>query len=683
MKRIIFLLITLFSIQLQSQIVVDNTAPYNTPNYLVNNILLGGGVTAINHTFQGEPSQIGWFNAINTPLGIDSGIVMACGDIYTLDPIVGSSFPFLPNTVTDPDLLAVANSVPGLIGQTFSVSSIGDVAVLEFDFIPTSDSMEFRYAFGSQEYFAWENSSFNDVFGFFLSGPGIAGPWDNGAINLAYIPNTNPQLPITVSSVNSVTPINQQYFVDNQSGLNIIADVKGFTTVLTAQALVQCGETYHIKLAIADGSDQSLNSYVWLEAGSFYSPPLSVVNNLGIDSTVMEIPCNATLTLTADAGVGASYEWFDVATSSVFSTNSFVDVGQGQYVVAADISGCTKFSDTLTVISDPAPVIDLGPDLIIACNSDTIINPIVFGGTSPYSYLWNSGDTDSMLVLSDGLYYVTVTDLLGCSGVDTVEVIYDATPVATISGGGAICDDGTTTNIDFTFNGLLPWNLTYTNGSSSSTINNINASNYSITTSIPGEYNIALADDPNACAADIIGENITIIVKPLPTPLIDPEFSEIYPGDEVALTAGTYSSYWWYNINDPNTIISENEILIVDSTLTTYLIVEAENGCFGTSPNAIVNYIPRVDLFIPNTFTPNGDEHNDLLVIIGDKIETFYMAITNRWGEAVYTTNDINKFWDGKFNGEPVKEGVYSYQVAIIGKDGRPFNTTGTINVIY
>ena len=164
MKRIIFLLITLFSIQLQSQIVVDNTAPYNTPNYLVNNILLGGGVTAINHTFQGEPSQIGWFNAINTPLGIDSGIVMACGDIYTLDPIVGSSFPFLPNTVTDPDLLAVANSVPGLIGQTFSVSSIGDVAVLEFDFIPTSDSMEFRYAFGSQEYFAWENSSFNDVF---------------------------------------------------------------------------------------------------------------------------------------------------------------------------------------------------------------------------------------------------------------------------------------------------------------------------------------------------------------------------------------------------------------------------------------------------------------------------------------------------------------------------------------
>ena len=48
----------------------------------------------------------------------------------------------------------------------------------------------------------------------FLSGPGIAGPWTNGAVNLAYIPNTSAQLPITISSVNSVTPINQQYFID-------------------------------------------------------------------------------------------------------------------------------------------------------------------------------------------------------------------------------------------------------------------------------------------------------------------------------------------------------------------------------------------------------------------------------------------------------------------------------------
>ena len=168
MKRIAFLLLVLFTIKAQSQIVIDNLAPYNSAIYLVDNVLLGGGVVASNHTYQGEASQIGWFDAVNTNLGIDNGIVMCTGDIYALDPINGGSFPFLPNIVTDPDLLAVANSVPGMIGQSFSVSSINDVAILEFDFIPTSDSMEFRYSFGSQEYFGFENSSYNDVFGFFL-----------------------------------------------------------------------------------------------------------------------------------------------------------------------------------------------------------------------------------------------------------------------------------------------------------------------------------------------------------------------------------------------------------------------------------------------------------------------------------------------------------------------------------
>mgnify|MGYP001261002840 CR=1 FL=1 len=59
---------------LSAQILIDNTPPYNNPNWLVDNILLGGGIVASNHAFQGDPVQIGWFNALNTTLGIDSGI---------------------------------------------------------------------------------------------------------------------------------------------------------------------------------------------------------------------------------------------------------------------------------------------------------------------------------------------------------------------------------------------------------------------------------------------------------------------------------------------------------------------------------------------------------------------------------------------------------------------------------
>jgi gliding motility-associated-like protein len=759
MKHLLIVIISFWAFyNVNAQIVIDNNPPYDNPTWLIDNILLGGGVVASNHAYQGETVQIGWFNAINTNLGIDSGIVMACGDIYLLDPNNAGIGGLLPNTVTDPDLLGVANSVPGLIGQSFSVSSIGDVAVLEFDFVPTSDSLEFRYAFGSQEYFAWENSSYNDVFGFFLSGPGIAGPYSsppaypNGSVNLAIVPSTNPPLPITISSINSVTPINQQYFVDNQSGLNIIADANGFTTVLTASAFVECGETYHIRLAIADGSDQSLNSYVWLEAGSFSSPPLNIADNLGIDSAYMSIPCNSTVVLTANGGSGATYQWSDNS-SVVFSTDSSVTVGDGTYVVSADILGCAVLSDTLTVVEGDFPTFSFGPDLMIPCNSDTIINPVVSGGTTPYSYLWNTGQSDSMLTLGlgnyqltvtdlygcsgsddldinydvapsvnlgtdfnipcnttslvapivvggtapysfmwntgdvsssldlpEGNYQLTVTDIYGCSGLDDLEITYDAIPTADVFGGDSICDDGSMININFNFNGLLPWDLVFTDGNINYTATNILSSNYTHITNSAGSYEIVQADDLNNCIASNSGI-ADIIVNPLPVAVITPSEVTVYENETVELTAGTYIFYEWYTVND--SLVSNEEILTVSDPGSFYIWVQDENGCEAISEVAIVNVVPITQLFIPNSFTPNDDEHNELFVIKGMNVVTFNIRIFDRWGEQLFESDSIYKYWDGKFNTKKVQQGAYYYNIEVLGKDKQMFKKSGEIKVIY
>ena len=362
-------------------------------------------------------------------------------------------------------------------------------------------------------------------------------------------------------------------------------------------------------------------------------------------------------------------------------TDSMLSIGDGlYYITVTDANGCFGL-DTIELIYDAPPEINLGLNYNIACNTTTLINPIVISGTQPYNYMWNNGSNDPTISVGGGSYNLTVTDIYGCTDTDTIIITEESPPIATISGGGSICDDGTTTSVSFNFNGLLPWSLTYTNGSFSSTINNIDSSNYSLITSNGGQYNIVVAEDPNTCQANIIGENINITINPLPEPIIIPGFYEIYPEEEVSLTAGVYSYYWWYDQND--SLISENEILIADTTMTTYVIVEDDQGCIGISDLAIVESIPRVNLFIPNTFTPNGDEHNDLLVTIANHIESFYMIITNRWGEVVYSTNDINKFWDGKFKGKAVEQGAYTYQVNIIGKDKRPFNTSGIVNAIY
>ena len=385
------------------------------------------------------------------------------------------------------------------------------------------------------------------------------------------------------------------------------------------------------------------------------------------------------LALNIAVPAGGIYSGNGVNTNTFTPSSSIIGLNNIEYNLT-DINGCSASGSQIINVNEK-PSVNLGLDIQIPCRDSFSIIPIIIGGEQPYNYAWSNGSNNPETTVSEGQFILVLTDINGCIDSDDITVTQDITPTATISGGGEICNDGSSTEINFSFSGLLPWNLTYSNGSASSSIYNINTENYIVTTSISGIYNIILADDPNACEADIIGEDVSIIVNELPTPIIQPQFYEIFPGEEVILNTGIYSSYYWYN--DSDSLISSNEFLIVDSTLISYIIVESEDGCFGTSSNSIINFIPRVEFFMPNTFTPNGDQHNDLLTTLGNNIGSFSMSIINRWGEIIFHTDDINKFWDGKFNGYPIKQGTYSYKVNIIGENKRPFTKTGTINVLF
>lgn len=689
MKNILFF--TIICCQLSyAQITIDKTAPYDNSTFLIDNVLLGGGIVASNHAYQGDSMQIGFFGAINTSLGLNKGIVMSTGDIDELDPNYTGFGGTPANVVTDPDLLAVANSVPPLLPapytNSFTVSSINDVAILEFDFITTSDSLSFDYVFGSEEYFAFENSVYNDVFGFFLSGPGITGPYSspanhpNGSVNLAIVPGSNPPLPITISSVNSVTPINDQYFVDNSNGLDTIASADGYTTVLTAEALVQCGQSYHIRIAIADGSDSGLSSFVWLKAGSFASPILNIVDDLGIDSTTMNIPCNSTVTLTADGGVGATYQWYD-NTGNVISTNSNINVADGVYWVTATSLGCPVISDTITVISEPAPTFNFGTNQSIPCNTTFLLDPIVSGGSGNYSFQWNNSLTSSSLFASQGVYSLTVTDNnTGCIASDTIEIIEDSPPSAIMSGGGNICNNGSV-SIEVNYIGLLPWSLVFINQNDTITESNILTNYFSYNSSEPGNYEILLAKDNNMCTAEISGNaNISVSENPSPDILIDNYL--LYQGDTLRLELSElYSSYEWYNINEE--IISNDAFINITDEGEYYVLVVDFNGCSDYSEISIINIANRSELYIPTSFSPNSDMHNELFVIYGQYIKSFNLKILNKWGELLFESNEINKFWDGYYKGNKVKQDKYIYQIDLIGDDNFPFSKTGVIQVIY
>ena len=250
-----------------AQVVIDQDTPVLD---LVNDFLLGDGIVANNVTVTGFEDQIGEF-LDNGSWGLDSGLVLCTGPVSTLE--VGNDYGNGNFDFTgDDDLLAVANEVPPLIGQGFTVASVNDVVYLEFDFIPYGDSLAFNYVFASEEYPAWVNSSFNDVFAFFVSGPGIEGPYSspaefNGSVNIATVPDSDPPLPITISSVND--NLNSElYTTEDIDG--VVQYINGRTIALSASiGDLQIGETYHIRFGIADGTDAALQTAIFLQAGSF------------------------------------------------------------------------------------------------------------------------------------------------------------------------------------------------------------------------------------------------------------------------------------------------------------------------------------------------------------------------------------------------------------------------------
>jgi gliding motility-associated-like protein len=301
MKRILFLFLILFNCAVNAQLVVDNSSL--TPQQLVQSVVVGQGINVSNIKFNGSTvnantvsDQVGLFtNGATTTIGIDKGILLSTGN---------SAISIGPN---DRDLATLPTSNPFVGDNDLYILSnnqvIKNVAILEFDFVPVGNKLSFNFVFASEEYPEFVNDSYNDNFGFFLSGPGITGPFSGGAKNIALIPSTI--LPVSINNLNNgnsnTGPCEYcSYYVNNEGGASIQYD--GFTTVLAANSDVQCGQTYHIKLAIANVGDNNYDSAVFIEGASFSSTGI----NLGSDIKL----CSVTdYTLKTGLNTNEIHEW--------------------------------------------------------------------------------------------------------------------------------------------------------------------------------------------------------------------------------------------------------------------------------------------------------------------------------------------------------------------------------------
>ena len=170
-----------------AQLAVTNTM---TPTQLVQNVLVGGGVTISNVTYTGGANSKGSFtNGATTNLGLGSGIVLTTGTVTQ----TANAATYFMNV----NLGLAGNAQLNAINNG---TSTFDACILEFDFVPLSDTVKFRYVFGSEEYPNWVCSQYQDIFAFFVNGPNPAGG-NYTNYNIALIPGTS--LPVSVNSVNN------------------------------------------------------------------------------------------------------------------------------------------------------------------------------------------------------------------------------------------------------------------------------------------------------------------------------------------------------------------------------------------------------------------------------------------------------------------------------------------------
>lgn len=264
----------------KSQSIIVNGTGMPETNYgaeqLLTDVLLDGGLCSSTSNFQlkDNPSEAfpsldrswGYFEKANSNFPFERGIILTTGFAINAEG---------PNDdiQSDGDYDWTGDAEATYLAN----AGTNNATVFEFDFVPQGNEISFNYIFASEEYPEFScNSSYNDVFAFIISGPGISNdPGLNGK-NIALLPNGQP---VTINNVNDQGCGDDTYYV---AGPFNDIEHGGRTTPLTAYSAVQPGQTYHIRLLIADAGDTSYDSAVFLEAGSF-NLGSTIVDGNGID----------------------------------------------------------------------------------------------------------------------------------------------------------------------------------------------------------------------------------------------------------------------------------------------------------------------------------------------------------------------------------------------------------------
>lgn len=705
-----------------------------TDQELVQSIFLKGFCQNVSNISSiGDPRSVGFFHDATDALGIEAGIILSTGDIKNAEgPNNSSRATEAYNILGDKDL------------ELISTSTIFDAGGITFSFVPLADKVKFRYVFASDEYCEFVGSKFNDVFGFFVSGPGIDGPYSNGAINVAKIPGTDQ--PVSINNVNH--EVNTEYYIRNESYMDDQActnnaspsytaniEFDGFTVPLVAEIDVIPCETYTIRLVVGDVQDKIIDSAVFLEMNSFdiggnirvlastdkedFSNPSETCND-GIltfervsDNNVFQNVAYNILP-SSDATPGEDFNAlpeslrFEPGQSIIEIPLGIITDGKTEPTELFGLEidypcDCVGAENAIFQIEDDIEF-DLAIDKTSACKDQEFkIGPEIIGGTAPYTFLWSNGMTEDTITTSINTstnFILSSIDECGrIANASTIVELKD-TPEARIGGAYELCK-GYQDEIAINFDGKGPWNITYqVDDGDPTTLLNVLESPHYIPADKPGNYTITKFED-QVCTGitrgsatvekiDIqVQENITYPTCRFTT---DGEISlniiSKYPIIDITWSRDNESDYYLSELAE-----GEYSLNLYDD-----IGCEFERSFEIQSLELNQKLCDNLNVYIPNVYSPNGDGNNDEFLVYLDHddaiIEIKSFSIFDRWGGKVFEKNDFSPdvhdigfdisqvMAEGRSYENAIQPNVLSYVMTALMENGSYKSISGELTII-
>ena len=625
-----------------------------TPQDLVEDILINSpcanvfNVSVSGGNFASGEKSYGFFDATGTGFPFENGIILSTGKINNSPG---------PNSYLSDDGGSMGwNGDPDL-NQALGLSNSFNATILEFDFIPLGNHISFDYIFSSEQYLSSPTSgqcNFTDGFAFLLK-EASATTYDN----LAVIPGTN--IPVKVNTVRGpgtiCPPANATYF-DAFNDDNHPTNYNGQTVVLTAQADVIPGQTYHIKLVIADEGNYRYDSAIFLGGGSF---------NFGIDIGDDRLiadgnPLCPSETLVVDATqTGATgYQWFQNDIALIGETNStYTVISEGEYSVKINYGTLCQTTGNITI--EYATDLIVNEDTFYLCDADdnqdgimtfdlSTITPDLFTNL-PSSYTVSFFESTSSTIALPTIYtnttaynqpvFARIMNIQGCYSDYPVNLVIKTFNEIVTDEEVGLCETSSIIlNAGSGFSSYT-WNTTPVE------------TTQSIMVDTPGTYIVTLTNSNNCSKT----KTFTVTTSGIATinDVIINDFS-----DNNTITVD-YSGLGVYEFSLDGTNYQSSAIFNNLNEGEYTVFVRDTKGCGEVSKTFYI-------LDYPKFFTPNGDGTNDFWRIKNlnkRNLQNSTIDIFDRYGKLVFQINPRNQVWDGNFNGYALPSSDYWFVIQL------------------